>query len=99
MNNSIFVLDTCVILNRPRILQRLLATEGVSKVLIPEVVVYELNYQKDHGKKQQAWLAMVSIEKLCKECPNRISVVREERVEGINDQKNSRTHTQRMACV
>ena len=41
MNNSIFVLDTCVVLNRPRILQRLLATEGVSKVLIPEVVVPE----------------------------------------------------------
>ena len=87
MNSSIFVLDTCVILNRPRILQRLLATEGVSKVLIPEVVVYELNYQKDHGKKQQAWLAMVSIERLCKEYPNRVSVVREEQAEGINDQK------------
>ena len=87
MNNTIFVLDTCVILNRPRILQRLLATEGVSKVMIPEVVVYELNYQKDHGKKQQAWLAMVSIEKLCKENPNRISVVHEEQAEGINDQK------------
>lgn len=87
MNNSIIVVDTCVILNRPRILYRLLATEGVIKVLIPDVVVYELNYQKDHGKKQQAWLAMVSIEKLCKEYPNQISVVHEGQAEGINDQK------------
>ena len=53
MNNTIFVLDTCVILNRPRILQRLLATEGVNKVMIPEVVVYELNYQKDHGREKE----------------------------------------------
>ena len=87
MNNSIIVVDTCVILNRPRILYRLLATKGVIKVLIPDVVVYELNYQKDHGKKQQAWLAMVSIEKLCKEYPNQISVVHEGQAEGINDQK------------
>ena len=87
MNNSIIVVDTCVILNRPRILYRLLATEGIIKVLIPDVVVYELNYQKDHGKKQQAWLAMVSIEKLCKEYPNQISVVHEGQAEGINDQK------------
>ena len=87
MNPSIIVLDTCVIMNRPRILHRLLATENVGKIMIPDVVVYELNYQKDHGKKQQAWLAMVTIEKLCKEYPNRVTVIREGRAEGINDQK------------
>lgn len=87
MNKSIIIPDTCVILNRPRILHRLVATESVNKILIPDVVVYELNYQKDHGKKQQAWFAMVSIEKLCKEHADRISVLHEERVEGINDQK------------
>ena len=87
MNQSIIVLDTCVIMNRPRILHRLLATENVGKIMIPDVVIYELNYQKDHGKKQQAWLAMVTIEKLCKEHPNRIAVIHEGQAEGINDQK------------
>jgi len=85
--SSIFVLDTCVILNRPRIINQLLGNENISQIIIPDTVISELNYQKDHGQKQQAWLAMVTIEKFRKEYPHKLSIVHEENANGINDQK------------
>lgn len=83
----IFVVDTCVIMRRPRIINQLLGTENVRSVFIPDTVISELNYQKDHGQKQQAWLAMVTIENLLKEYPNRLIITHEERIEGFNDQR------------
>lgn len=62
---KICVLDTCVILNRPKAIDLLIKTNLYNKIVVPDVVTDELNYQKDHGKgsnKQRAWLAMVSIE-------------------------------------
>ena len=85
--STIFVLDTCVILNRPRIINQLLGNENISQIIIPDTVISELNYQKDHGQKQQAWLAMVTIEKFRKEYPHKLSIVHEENANGINDQK------------
>jgi len=85
--STIFVLDTCVILNRPRIINQLLGNENISQIIIPDTVIFELNYQKDHGQKQQAWLAMVTIEKFRKEYPHKLSIVHEENANGINDQK------------
>lgn len=85
--STIFVLDTCVILNRPRIINQLLGNENISQIIIPDTVISELNYQKDHGQKQQAWLAMVTIEKFRKEYPLKLSIVHEENANGINDQK------------
>jgi ankyrin repeat protein/transcriptional regulator with XRE-family HTH domain len=85
--STIFVLDTCVILNRPRIINQLLGNENISQIIIPDTVISELNYQKDHGQKQQAWLAMVTIEKFRKEYPHKLSIVHEENASGINDQK------------
>lgn len=82
-----FVIDTCVILKRPRIINQLLGNEKVNSIFIPDVVISELNYQKDHGQKQQAWLAMITIEKLRKEYPNRIFIAHGENINGINDQK------------
>lgn len=81
------VIDTCVLMKRPRIIQQLLGTDRVDSIRIPETVVAELNYQKDHGKKQQAWLAMVSIERFCREYPERVSILRGNSPVGINDQK------------
>jgi transcriptional regulator with XRE-family HTH domain len=75
--STIFVLDTCVILNRPRIINQLLGNENISQIIIPDTVISELNYQKDHGQKQQAWLAMVTIEKFRKEYPHKFSIVHE----------------------
>lgn len=85
--STIFVLDTCVILNRPRIINQLLGNENISQIIIPDTVISELNYQKDHGQKQQAWFAMVTIEKFRKEYPHKLSIVHEENANGINDQK------------
>ena len=66
VGEKICVLDTCVVLERPRILDLLIEKrkELYSKIIVPDVVQQELNYQKDHGKggrKQTAWLAMASI--------------------------------------
>ena len=60
---TIAVIDTCVILDRPKILELLIKI--YDKVIIPSVVIRELNDQKDYGKgtiKQKAWLGMVTIE-------------------------------------
>lgn len=62
---TICVLDTCVVLDRPKIIDLLVKSKIYSKIVVPDVVVQELNYQKDHGKgsnKQRAWLAMVTVE-------------------------------------
>ncbi len=83
----IIVVDTCIILNRPNILSDLLSHKEIGKIIIPNVVISELNYQKDYGKKQSAWLAMVSIEKLLKNYPNRLSIYRKKDISGINDEK------------
>ncbi len=65
VGEKICVLDTCIILNRPRVIDLLVKTGLYDKIVIPDVVTDELNYQKDHGRgsnKQRAWLAMVTIE-------------------------------------
>lgn len=65
VGETICVLDTCVILNRPRAIDLLIKSKLYSKIVVPDVVVQELNYQKDHAKgsmKQRAWLSMVTVE-------------------------------------
>ena len=66
IGENICVLDTCTILNRPKVIDSLVSAGIYKKIIIPDVVYNELNYQKDHAKsstKQKAWLAMVSVEK------------------------------------
>ena len=66
VGENVCVIDTCVVLDRPRVIDLLLEAKLYSKVVIPDVVIQELNFQKDHGKgatKQKAWLAMASITK------------------------------------
>jgi len=56
------VIDTSIILNRPAFINDLLSK--FDDVYIPDVVLREINYQKDHGKpqiKQKAWLVLNSI--------------------------------------
>lgn len=65
VGEKICILDTCIILNRPRVIDLLIKTNLYDKIVVPDVVTDELNYQKDHGRgsnKQRAWLAMVTIE-------------------------------------
>ena len=64
VGERICVLDTCIILNRPRVIDLLVKADLYNKIIVPDVVTDELNYQKDHGRgsnKQRAWLAMVTI--------------------------------------
>ena len=86
---KICVLDTCVILDRPKVLDLIAKTKDklYHKIVVPDIVIQELNYQKDHGKgstKQRAWLAMVSIEHY----KDFISIDKSEFLKGeINDEK------------
>lgn len=80
--------DTSVILKRPRILDCIIKNPKIEQIKIPHIVVSELNYQKDQGKRrQQAWLAMASIKNLQEECPDRIQIIKENTSSGINDKK------------
>ena len=66
VGEKICVLDTCIVLERPRVIDLLIKNSLYNKIVIPDVVTSELNYQKDHAKgsnKQRAWLAMVTIER------------------------------------
>lgn len=66
VGEKICVLDTCIVLNRPKVVDLLVKTHLYDKIVIADVVTSELNYQKDHAKgsnKQRAWLAMVNIER------------------------------------
>lgn len=67
VGEKICVLDTCVVLERPRLIDQLIKEKDklYSKIIIPDVVSQELNYQKDRGKGslgQKAWLAMATID-------------------------------------
>ena len=63
---SVVVLDTSVLMKRPIILDELAAK--FDEVIVPEVVISELNYQKDRAKRNnnRAWLAMANLEKKVK---------------------------------
>ena len=66
IGEKICVLDTCIVLNRPRVVDLLVKTNIYNKIVVTDVVTNELNYQKDHARgsnKQKAWLAMVTIER------------------------------------
>lgn len=87
-NGFVCVLDTSAILRRPAILDIIFQNERIEKIIIPDTVISELNYQKDRGKRrQQAWLAMASIEKLRSKNPSRIKITNEKKPDGINDRK------------
>ncbi len=78
------VMDTSSLLKRPSYLQEL--REIFDKIVIPDVVIAELNHQKDKGKaqvKQKAWLVMMSIEQL----QDSISIPSSKSVTGNNDEK------------
>ncbi len=62
--------DTSALLNRPRLITDLYGK--FDRIIIPEVVVSELNYQKDRRKNNSAWLVMSEITNLRKEQGSRI---------------------------
>jgi len=63
---NVIVVDTSVFIKRPIVLNDLLKI--FDEIIIPEIVIGELNHIKDTNKKsglsQKAWLCLVSIDKL-----------------------------------
>ena len=57
---SYIIPDTSVLLKNKNILNLLLG--DFSKVIISQIVIDELNYQKDKKKNNDAWIAMQKIE-------------------------------------
>ena len=56
------VVDTSILIKRPAIIKEL--NNNFDEIIIPRVVINELNYQKDSGRpaiKQRSWLAMSTI--------------------------------------
>lgn len=84
-SRNIIVVDTSVLLKRPAIINELL--EKFDEVLLPKVVISELNYQKDKGNpqiKQKAWLVLSNIGT---NKNSRISFPEVKSNVGINDEK------------
>lgn len=78
------VMDTSSLLKRPSYLQEL--CEVFNRIVIPDIVIAELNHQKDKGKpqvKQKAWLVMMNIDQL----RDSISIPASRSDKGNNDEK------------
>lgn len=85
---DIVVVDTSALLKRPSFTEELLVQ--FDEVIIPDVVISELNYQKDRGKdsvKQNAWLIMASIEKIRTTGQGNLVIGKNIKVDGNNDEK------------
>lgn len=85
---DIVVVDTSALIKRPSFIEELL--ERFDEVIIPEIVISELNYQKDKGKygvKQSAWLIMSSIEKMQSAKRDNLVIAKNTKTEGNNDEK------------
>lgn len=84
---EIVVIDTSALIKRPTFIDELL--QRFDEVIIPDIVISELNYQKDKAiksnVKQNAWLAMVNIEK--QKANNQLIIARNTKNDGNNDEK------------
>jgi len=62
---KVAIIDTSMLIKRPAIIKEIL--EKFEEVIIPKIVIDELNHQKDNAKpwlKRQAWLIMFNIEQI-----------------------------------
>jgi len=88
---KIIVIDTSALIKRPSILEELI--ERFDEVIIPEIVISELNNLKDRGKKpslrKQASLVMSSIKTIRDDDTTKDDVIIEPSIdnEGKNDEK------------
>lgn len=84
---EIVVIDTSALIKRPTFIDELL--QRFDEVIIPDIVISELNYQKDKAiqsnVKQNAWLAMANIEK--QKANNQLIIARNTKNDGNNDEK------------
>lgn len=85
---DIVVVDTSALLKRPSFIEELL--KRFDEVIIPDIVISELNYQKDKGKdgvKQNAWLVMAGIEKIRAAGQDNLIIGKNIKNDGNNDEK------------
>lgn len=84
---DIVVVDTSALIKRPTFIDELL--QRFDEVLIPDVVISELNFQKDKANKdhvkQNAWLAMANIEKQKEN--SKLIIAKNTKTDGNNDEK------------
>jgi putative ankyrin repeat protein len=85
---DIVVIDTSALIKRPSFIEELL--EQFDEVIIPDIVISELNYQKDKGKssvKQSAWLIMANIERMKSAGKDSLVIGANTKIDGNNDEK------------
>lgn len=85
---DIVVVDTSALIKRPSFAEELLTR--FDEVIIPDVVISELNNQKDRGKdsvKQNAWLVMAGIEKIRTARQSNLTIGKNIKTDGNNDEK------------
>ncbi|MFW5983118.1 MAG: ankyrin repeat domain-containing protein [bacterium] len=92
---KIVVVDTSIFIKRPLAIDDMLKI--FDEVLIPDIVISELNHLKDKKQdklKQQAWLAMATIEKY-KNNPKLVLKNTDPNITGSNDKKIAQVATDR----
>lgn len=85
---DIVVVDTSALIKRPSFTEELLIR--FDEVIIPDVVISELNNLKDRGKdgvKQNAWLIMAGIEKIRSAGQDNLIIGKNIKSDGNNDEK------------
>ena len=85
---DIVVVDTSALIKRPSFTEELLIR--FDEVIIPDVVISELNNLKDRGKdgvKQNAWLIMAGIEKIRSAGQDNFIIGKNIKSDGNNDEK------------
>lgn len=83
-SRKVIVVDTSALIKRPIFIYDLI--EAFDEVIVPEIVISELNNLKDRGKpalKQKAWLVMSSINNL----KDRLTISQNQKNDGNNDEK------------
>ena len=87
-SRTVVVVDTSILIKRPAIIKELL--EKFDEVIIPKIVIDELNHQKDNPEKawlkQRAWYVMCIIDEL-KDKNKQISIPESKEAVGKNDEK------------
>ena len=85
---NIVVVDTSALIKRPIFTEELL--EKFDMVIIPDIVMSEINSQKDKGRGsvgQSAWLAMSNIDKMRSAKHNNLIIYEHIKSDGNNDEK------------
>ncbi|WP_105174273.1 ankyrin repeat domain-containing protein [Pseudoalteromonas sp. T1lg122] len=83
-SQRLVVVDTSALIKRPNFLSDLLTT--FDEVIVPDIVISELNNLKDRGKpavKQKAWLVMSSVNNI----KDRLTISKNHKNDGNNDEK------------